>query len=113
LYGTEGTLIYHLHRPHVIEVGRPDGKLETVEVPRDFLTVPGTPRDPYAGDPTEGFRYDQAFTFVQSIAEGRAPAPSFYDGMRCQAVVDAVLQAAREGRWVEVQDVPTDREPRG
>jgi predicted dehydrogenase len=112
LYGTEGTLIYHLHRPHLIEIGRPDGKLETVGVPREFLTVPGTPRDPFAGDPTEGFRYDQAFTFVQAIVEGRAPSPSFYDGMRCQAVVVAVLQAAREGRWVDVPDVPARAETR-
>lgn len=108
LYGSEGTLIYHLHRPHEIQVGRPDGVLETVPVPREFLTVPGTPRDPYSGDPTEGFRYDQAFTFVQAIVEGRAASPSFYDGMRCQAVVDAVLQAAREGRWVDVAGVPAD-----
>jgi predicted dehydrogenase len=59
VYGTQGTLIYHLHRPHEIMKGRPDGILET-----------------------------------------------FYDGMRCQAVIDAVLQSARERRWVEVADIP-------
>jgi hypothetical protein len=26
--------------------------------------------------------------------------------MRCQAVIDAVLQSARERRWVDVADVP-------
>jgi len=106
LYGTEGTLIYHLHRPHEVQIGRPDGVLETVPVPREFLTVPGTPRDPSQGDPTTAFRYDEDYEFIQAIVEGRPCLPSFYDGMRCQAVVDAVLQSASEGRWIEVADVP-------
>ena len=107
VYGTEGTLIYHLDRPNEVQVGRPDGPLETVPVPREFLTVPGSPRDPDDGDPTTIFRYDQDFTFIQAILGGQtATLPTFYDGMRCQAVVDAVLQAAAERRWIEVADVP-------
>ena len=101
VYGTEGTLIYHLHRPHEIYVGRPDGTLETVPVPRNFLVYPGSPRDP-----TTTFRWDQDFAFIQAIVEGYSRIPTFYEGMRCQAVIDAVLQAARERRWVDVADVP-------
>ncbi len=106
VYGTGGTLIYHLHRPHEISLGRPDGMLKTVRVPRDFLVYPGSSRDPFAGDPTTTFRWDQDFAFIQSIMEGHGGIPTFYDGMRCQAVIDAVLQAARERRWVDVADVP-------
>ncbi len=105
LYGTEGTLVYHLRQPFTIELGRPNVPLETVPVPREFLTVPGATRDPAADGPTVGFRYDQAFTFVQSIVENRPASPSFYDGMRCQAVVDAVLQSSQEQRWVDVPGV--------
>jgi predicted dehydrogenase len=104
--GTEGTLIYHLHRPHEITIGNPDGILETVPVPRNFLVYPGSPRDPFAGEPITTFRYDQDFAFVQSIVEGKSSIPTFYDGMRCQAVIDAVLQSAQERRWVDVADVP-------
>jgi predicted dehydrogenase len=111
VYGTEGTLIYHLHRPHEIYLGRPGGTLETVRVPRDFLVYPGSPRDPSAGDPTTTFRWDQDFAFIQAIVEGHSRIPTFYEGMRCQAVIDAVLQAARERRWVEVADVPHVTEP--
>lgn len=106
VYGTEGTLIYHLHRPHEIELGRPGGVLETVAVPRKFLTYPGSTRDPFDGDPTTTFRYDEDFAFVQAIVAGQPCPSSFYDGMRCQAVVDAVLQSAAERRWVDVADVP-------
>jgi len=106
VYGTEGTLIYHLHHPHEVLLGRPGGPLETVQVPRDFLVYPGSPRDPLAGDPTSTFRYDQEFAFIQAIVDGRGDIPTFYDGMRCQAVIDAVLQSARERRWIDVADVP-------
>src|SRR5437588_10689092 len=106
VYGTDGTLIFHLDRPHELQIGRPGGSLETAAVPREFLTYPGSPRDPYEGDPTTTFRYDEDFAFVQAIVENRPCSPSFYDGMRCQAVVDAVLQSAAERRWVEVADIP-------
>lgn len=106
VYGSEGTLIYHLHTPHEILVGRPNGRLETVQVPREFLVYPGSPRDPSEGEPTVTFRYDQDFAFIQAISEGRRDIPTFYDGMRCQAVIDAVLQSAQERRWIDVADVP-------
>ncbi|HEX4207199.1 MAG TPA: Gfo/Idh/MocA family oxidoreductase [Ktedonobacteraceae bacterium] len=111
VYGTEGTLIYHLHRPHEILIGRPSGTLETVQVPREFLTYPGSPRDPFAGEPTTTFRYDQDIAFIQSIVDGHGDLPSFYNGMRCQAVIDAVLQSAQQRRWVDVADVPPVTRP--
>jgi predicted dehydrogenase len=111
MYGTDGTLIYHLDRPHELQIGRPGGSLETVAVPREFLTYPGSPRDPYEGDPTTTFRYDEDVAFVQAIVEDRPCSPSFYDGMRCQAVVDAVLLSAAERRWVDVADVPAVTTP--
>ena len=111
VYGTEGTLIYHLHRPHEILLGRPNGVLETIQVPREFLTYPGSPRDPFEGNPTATFRYDEDIAFIQSIVDGHGDLPTFYDGMRCQAVIDAVLQSAQERRWVDVADVPTVTKP--
>lgn len=106
VHGTEGTIIYHLHRPHEIMIGRPDGPLETRAVPREFLVYPNSKRDPFAGEPTTTFRYDEDFAFIQAILTGSNDIPTFYDGMRCQAVIDAVLQSARERRWVDVPDVP-------
>ncbi|QBD77693.1 Gfo/Idh/MocA family oxidoreductase [Ktedonosporobacter rubrisoli] len=111
VYGTEGTLIYHLHRSHEVLIGRPDGILETREVPRDYLVYPGSLRDPFLGEPTVTFRYDQDFAFIQAIINGQGNIPTFYDGMRCQAVIDAILQSARERRWVDVADVPTVTAP--
>ncbi|HET8843094.1 MAG TPA: Gfo/Idh/MocA family oxidoreductase, partial [Ktedonobacteraceae bacterium] len=111
VYGTEGTLIYHLHRPHEILLGLPNGTLETRAVPQEFLVYPNSPRDPLEGEPTATFRYDQDFAFIQAILTGDDTIPTFYDGMRCQAVIDAVLQSAREQRWVDVPDVPPVTQP--
>ncbi|GHO82152.1 Gfo/Idh/MocA family protein [Dictyobacter formicarum] len=103
VYGTDGTLVYHLHHPHEILVGRLGGKLETVRVPDEFLTYPGSSRQPFEGEPTTTFRYDQDFAFIQAILKNNSEdIPTFYDGMRCQAVIDAVVTAAESRQWVDV-----------
>lgn len=100
--GSGATMIYYLERPFEILLGKPGGRLETEAVPEDLLKVPGSPRDPREGDPLQGFRYDQAFEFVQAIHEGRAASPDFRDGARVQAVMDAILLSAARREWVDV-----------
>ncbi len=111
VYGTEGTLIYHLHLPHEIMIGKPGGKMESVPVPAEFLVYPGSPRDPSAGEPTTVFRYDEDFAFIYNILHSKTDIPTFYDGMRTQAVIDAVMQSAQERRWIDVADVPAVTTP--
>lgn len=40
--------------------------------------------------------------FLDGIRTGATPSPSFADGLRAQAVLDAVLESASNGGWVEV-----------
>jgi predicted dehydrogenase len=104
--GPGGTLAFSTQKPLQVLVGKPNGPdLEAVPVPREFLVVPGSPRDPSQGDPLATFRYDQDFEFVQAIREGRPCRPSLWDGARAQAVMDAALQSAEQGRWVDVPKV--------
>ena len=104
--GTEGTAVYSLSRPHEIELGRIGGsELETGPVPREFLTWPGSPRDPYVGDPIATFRYDQDVEFIDAIVHQRPCRPSFLDGVRVQAVMDMALVSDREKRWVDVPQI--------
>ena len=42
--------------------------------------------------------------FLQGVAEGTSPAPNFYDGLRCQQVIDAVRQSSESGRWVDIPE---------
>lgn len=106
--GSDGTLVYQLGSPHEVLRGRAGGVgLEAEPVPESFLVWPGSPRDPHAGDPLVTFRYDQDVEFITAILEERPCRPSFEDGARVQAVMDAALTSAREGRWVAPPVVAT------
>ncbi|WP_239109453.1 Gfo/Idh/MocA family protein, partial [Microbispora siamensis] len=71
------------------------------------------PDHPYAGawwPPGHVLGYEHSFThevkdFIEAIAAGVAPAPSFDDGLRVQRVLAAVEQSAAEGsRFTTVED---------
>ncbi|MEV4461852.1 Gfo/Idh/MocA family oxidoreductase [Microbispora sp. NPDC049633] len=68
---------------------------------------------PYAGawwPPGHGLGYEHTFThevkdFIEAVAAGADPAPSFEDGLRVQKVLAAVEQSAAEGsRFTDVED---------
>jgi predicted dehydrogenase len=40
--------------------------------------------------------------FLQGLADGKPTHPTFADALETQKVCDAVLESAKEGRWVEV-----------
>ena len=101
--GSEGSAIYYLNKPHEIQLGHKGGSgLETVPVPREFLTWPGSKRDPTVGDPIATFRYDQDVEFIDAIVDKRPCRPSFLDGVRVQAVMEAALISDREKKWIDV-----------
>jgi predicted dehydrogenase len=101
--GIEGSLAYRLGDPHRLQMGRQGGALEPVDVPEEFLKLEGSPRDVKSGDPLQGFRYDQSFEFISAIRQGRPCSPSFKDGVLAQAVMDAIIESAREDRGVPVR----------
>ena len=99
--GTEASAAYHLHTPHEILFARRGMPYETRAVPEEMLTYSNSPRNPHDGDPVQTFRYDQAWEFISAIREERECVPSFAEGLRAQAVADAILRAAEERRWVD------------
>lgn len=42
---------------------------------------------------------------IEAIAADEMPVPNFEDGVKCQAVLEAVEQSIKERRWVEVPEV--------
>jgi predicted dehydrogenase len=104
--GTLASAAYRLHAPHEILLGGRQEPYRVVPVPEEFLKRPGSPRDPNEGDTNQIFRFDQAWEFISAIREGREAHPSFFEGMRAQAVADSIMLAAAERRWVDVPDVP-------
>jgi predicted dehydrogenase len=103
LNGSEATFEFTTGKWNELQYGKLGGPgLAPLAVPREFWTWPGSPRDPAAGDPLVTFRYDQAFEFIDAIRNQRPCVPSFHDGARTQAVMDAAVRSAEAQAWVEV-----------
>ncbi|MBI4551611.1 MAG: Gfo/Idh/MocA family oxidoreductase [Candidatus Latescibacteria bacterium] len=105
LNGSDASAVYQLHTPHEILLAPRGQPYAPRPVPEEFLKRPGSPRDPNEGDPIQTFRYDQAWEFVSAIREGRECEPSFYHGMRAQAVAEAIMESVRSRQWVNVPTV--------
>lgn len=107
IFGSEGALVFNLERLNELEFySRADPVPE-----QGFRTVMVTESShPYldAWWPS-GHIIGWEHTFIhevkdllEGIAKGEAVSPDFYDGLRCQQVLDAALQSANEGRWVQI-----------
>ena len=104
--GSNGSLIFDLERMNELQVYFED---EPAGV-NDFRTVLVTePDHPYAGAwwrPGHIIGYVHTFVhtikdLLDGIAACESPAPTFEDGYRCQAVLDAVEHSLESGTWTE------------
>ena len=101
--GTEGTIVYSTQMPLKLRMGKQcDTDLRTIDVPASFHVWPGSPRDPSQGESLATFRYDQDFEFIDAITNNRRCRPTLYEGMRTQAVMDAIIKSDSEQKWIEV-----------
>lgn len=100
--GSEGSAAYKLTDPNNVLVGLDGKNMEEQPVPDEFLVIPGSPRDPRQGKPSDVFRYDLVYELVSAIVEDRDAVPGFDHGATAQAVADAVLQSFEERRWVDI-----------
>jgi predicted dehydrogenase len=101
--GSESSWVFTTGSWNTLQTGKVGGPgLETIEIPREFHTWPGSPRDPGQGDPLVTFRYDQAWEFIDAIRSERPCRPSFHDGAAAQQVMDAALRSAELKQWVEL-----------
>jgi predicted dehydrogenase len=104
--GSNGSLVFDLERMNELQVYFEDDPPEV----RGFRTVMVTePDHPYVGawwPPGHIIGYEHTFVhtikdLLDGIATGKSPAPTFEDGYRCQAVLDAVERSLENGSWTE------------
>ena len=107
IFGSEGALVFNLERLNELEFySRADeGKAQ------GFRTIMVTESShPYISawwPPGHIIGWEHTFIhevrdLLLAIDKGEPVYPDFYDGLRCQQVLDAVVQSAAEGRWVDV-----------
>jgi predicted dehydrogenase len=101
--GSEGSAVYRLTEPNTILLGKHGGTMEQVPVPREFLVIDGSPRNPSEGVPSTVFRYDLVYELTSAIVEDRPAVPGFDHGALAQSVADAVLRSSAERKWVDVE----------
>ena len=107
VYGTSGALVYRLdrndprgHRGGELLAAGANGALAPVKV------SPAVPRSAGEGDAMEVVGKATIAPLVRrminAIRKDEPASPSFEDGIRAQAVLDAVLESERTAAWVAV-----------
>jgi predicted dehydrogenase len=101
LYGEGGVLKarYSFNGLDLSGARSDENEVRPIPVPDHFWG--DTPRD----RPFEVFRTLPlgGRLFVDAILDGTPVSPTFYDGMKAQAVIDAGIESHETGRWVTVQ----------
>lgn len=104
IYGSKGSVAWNLERMNELEVyDRTEPSAS-----QGFKTIMVTEGDhPYVGawwPPGHIIGYEHTFVhalwdFLRCLEEDRMPEPSFRDGVKVQAVLDAVERSAKSRRW--------------
>jgi predicted dehydrogenase len=108
--GSKGSLYFVHERMNELKVylaSDPPGR-------RGFKTIILGPEHPYyaafwpvagAGLGFEDMKVIEVYQLLEGLARGAPMYPDFYAGWQVSRVVDAVLLSAREGRWVNLDEV--------
>ena len=107
IFGSKGSLIFNLERLNELEYySREDSPQE-----QGYRTIMVTESShPYLSKwwpPGHIIGWEHTFIhemgdFLNAVATDQDIQPDFFDGWRCQQVLDAVSQSAREGKWISI-----------
>lgn len=109
IFGSQGSLSFNLERLNELEYFS-GGDSAGEQGFRTILATEGAHPEINAWWPP-GHIIGWEHTFIHevkdllfAIADRRPVAPDFYDGYRCQQVLDAVVQSAADGRWASIPE---------
>lgn len=102
--GSRGSVVFDLERMNELQVCFEDNEPHTGGFRTVLVTEPDHPYMEGWWPPGHTIGYEHTFVhtvkdLLDGIAAGESPAPTFEDGYRCQAVIDAVERSLRSGRW--------------
>ena len=107
--GTNGSIYWNPEDLNVLWFYSRDDSNETRGFRRILVTEPEHPYVEAWWPPGHILGYEHSFVhavaeLLTAIAEGRNPEPNFHDGVRAQAVLEAVARSVEERGWVPVED---------
>ncbi|MCS7180664.1 MAG: Gfo/Idh/MocA family oxidoreductase [bacterium] len=106
--GSKGSIVFNLERLNELEFYSREDQSGI----QGFRTIIATDAShPYAGNWWPAghiIGYGESFVnmvadIFNSIAKGENPSPNFYDGIKCQEVLEAVEQSIKERKWVKIK----------
>jgi len=109
LFGSEGSLVFNLERMNELEFfNRSDEGTE--QGYRNILVTEN--KHPYIDawwPPGHIIGWEHTFIhevadLIKAIPDRKPVYPDFYDGYRCQLVLDGVSASSESGKWVEVKE---------
>ncbi|NHF58939.1 Gfo/Idh/MocA family oxidoreductase [Flavobacteriaceae bacterium TP-CH-4] len=109
IFGSKGSLCFNLERLNELQYFNLDDAKET----QGFTTILVTEKDhPFIDawwPPGHIIGWEHSFvhqfaTLINGIAADTKVVPNFYDGLRCQHVLDAVTDSAQKKRWISIKD---------
>jgi predicted dehydrogenase len=109
IFGSEGSISFNLERLNELEYYSNAGEV----VEQGYRTILVTEnRHPYISawwPPGHIIGWEHTFIheikdFIEAAAQQKPVAPDFYDGLRCQQVLDAVAVSSVDGKWAILPD---------
>ncbi len=105
--GSKGSLVFNLERMNELELYLRDDSEHIQGFRKILVTQPIHPYMEGWWPPGHIIGYQHTFVhtildFLEGIAKGESPQPNFYDGMRCQEVLEAVERSWEKKEWVEI-----------
>jgi len=102
--GSRGSIVFDLERMNELQVYFDDDPPEVSGFRTILVTEPEHPYMEGWWPPGHTLGYEHTFVhtvkdLLDGIGAGKSPAPTFEDGYRCQAVIDAVERSVESRQW--------------
>lgn len=108
IFGSEGSLAWNLERMNELELYSRADEAQALGFRTILVTESSHPFMNAWWPPGHIIGWEHTFIhevrdLLVAIAAGEPVYPDFYDGLRCQLVLDAAMESAATGRWMEVK----------
>ena len=112
IHGTEGTICFNLERLNELEVYSRRDPADRMGFKNILVTETVHPYIEHWWPHGHIIGWEHTFIheihhFIDCIVNDKPVGPigaTFYDGLKCQEIIDAILKSAKEGKWVNVPE---------
>ncbi|MFD2615153.1 Gfo/Idh/MocA family protein [Paenibacillus gansuensis] len=108
--GSKGSVKFDFERMNELQVYFTDDDADVQGFRRVLATDPSHAYADAWWPPGHTIGYEHTFIhevveLLEAVGSGRQPSPNFHDGVKCQAVLEAVDRSIEQRRWVRVDEM--------